>query len=156
LGLGEHHDNEFLEIDGARVHIFDCFALVNFLVCSAVPAMSGNAPLSQRIGGRQGRSTPTMRQNCSRHFQKVLEILEPTLVVAQGHGVRQWIGDAYGLSVWSSRNRIERLTIAGNVAELVTFSHPSALGSLNWGANSETQYLRDVVKPTIDSICPSE
>jgi len=96
LGLGADHDGEFVNINGERVHIFECFALVNFLLCSAVPAAEEGAKATHRLAGKPVRSTKTMQANCSSHFRAALEILEPTLVVAQGYGVCEWIASAYG------------------------------------------------------------
>jgi len=62
---------------GDRFHLFDAFALVNALLCSAIdPATLG------------GRSTPEMQLNCLRHFVATLDILEPTVVVLQGQSIR--------------------------------------------------------------------
>ena len=35
IPLGTDHHSEFLSIEGQRVHIFDAFALVNYLLCSS-------------------------------------------------------------------------------------------------------------------------
>jgi hypothetical protein len=35
-----------------------------------------------------------MRRNCSSHFRAAVEILEPTVIVAQGIRVREWMGIA--------------------------------------------------------------
>ncbi len=56
-----------------------CFALVNRLLCAAHLA-----------GTSTGKSTKTMLNNCERHFQATLEILEPTIVVIQGIKVWKW------------------------------------------------------------------
>ena len=67
LGLGTNHEDEFLQLGSEGVHIFDCFALMNFLLCSAV-TVSGGTGRPQR-GGKPGRSTGTMRHKCARHFR---------------------------------------------------------------------------------------
>ena len=36
--LGSDHQGEFVQLNGTPTHLFDCFALVNFLLCSAVPS----------------------------------------------------------------------------------------------------------------------
>jgi len=54
-GPGADHEGEFVHtVDGERFHVFDAFALVNVLLCSAGPPAS------------MGRSTTTMRRNCLR------------------------------------------------------------------------------------------
>jgi hypothetical protein len=153
LGLGSDHEGEFLALGGERVHIFDCFALVNFLLCSAVPPSVDGGGTPRRLGGKPGRSTRTMRSNCAIHFRAALQVLQPTMVVAQGYGVRDWIGDAFGLPSRSPEGRIEPLRIGDRTATLVSFSHPSAHGAYNWGANDRTPYLLGTVVPTIARVC---
>ena len=75
IPLGTDHNSEFLLIEGKRVHIFDAFALVNYLLCSAVPE-----------GTRNGKATPTMMSNCHGHFRMVMNILEPSVIIVQGKG----------------------------------------------------------------------
>ncbi len=72
--LGNDRGGEYLDLRGGQVHLFEAFALVNFLLCSAVAAE----------GSVRGRSTEEMRQNCGGHFRKTVEILEPTVIIAQG------------------------------------------------------------------------
>jgi hypothetical protein len=150
--MGADHVGEFVTIDGERIHVFECFALVNFLLCSAVPANDGAKKGALRLGGSPGRSSRTMQTNCSRHFRAALEILEPTLVIAQGYGVRTWIAGAYGLPKRRPQDGIEQIQIGGAAATLVTFSHPSAHGALNWGMNERMPYLLNTVAPTIGRV----
>jgi hypothetical protein len=146
-GLGTDYDGEFLDIAGERAHLFECFALVNFLLCSAVPA--SDRPETDSLNGKPGRSTRTMQANCATHFRAALDILEPTIVVAQGYGVRKWIARAYGLPARRPQDGVERL----QQATLLSFSHPSAHGALNWGLNERMPYLVNVVAPTIELVC---
>ena len=48
--------------EGKRFHMFDAFALVNYLLCSVISADQG----------RRGESTTTMRRNCLAHFREVI------------------------------------------------------------------------------------
>jgi hypothetical protein len=151
-GLGSDYHGEFLDIAGERVHVFECFALVNFLLCSAVPLSDGRP--RTKLGGKRGQSTPIMRANCARHFQVALEALEPTLVVAQGHGVREWIARAYGLPKERPQDHEEPMQIGNTAATLLTFTHPSTPNATqNWGLNERTPYLRNIVAPTIARVC---
>ena len=76
-GLGADHAGEFIHPAGGKpFHIFDGFALVNRLLCSAGPPQSS-----------QGRPTRTMFQNCATHFAATMSILQPTLVISQGRAV---------------------------------------------------------------------
>ena len=79
-------ENDSLGEDNGTAHIFDGFAIVNALLCSAV-----KKPPAGRNAGK-GASSRLMRNNCARHFCRTMEILEPTVIVAEGQGVRSWIG----------------------------------------------------------------
>ncbi|MEO8593835.1 MAG: hypothetical protein ABI759_10985 [Candidatus Solibacter sp.] len=93
-----------------------------------------------------------MRANCTHHFRAALEALEPTLVVAQGYGVRRWIARAYGLPARRPSDGVEQVQIGGAAATLVSFSHPSARGALNWGLNDRMPYLVGTVAPTMERV----
>jgi hypothetical protein len=134
---GADREGEFIELtSGERVHAFDCFALVNVLLCSA-----------SRVGTTIGESSPTMRRNCLAHFETTLRILDPTVVVLQGRAVAEWTrglfepAERLGAHLWSFQWGDRR-------AHLARFSHPTARGDLRW-SNLDSTYLRDVVVPTL-------
>jgi len=64
--------------------------------------------------------------------------------------VRQWIGRLYGLQSRFDSDPIETLQLATVRAQLVSFSHPSSRGELNWGVNERTRYLVNTVAPAIE------
>jgi len=143
---GIDRDGEFLDLQGERVHLFEAFALVNFLLCSAV---EGRADRTGRREGGKGRSSPTMRRNCAAHFRAAIDILEPTVVVAQGFDVRRWIGRAYGWPRWT-REPVERVDVGGRRTLLLSFAHPSASGRYGWwGRSPRSPYLSETVAPAI-------
>lgn len=146
LELGSDYEREFLSLNGGRVHIFDCFALVNFLLCSAVSGYESNYSEGIPLRGKRGCSTSTMRRNCTRHFRATLEILEPTIIVAQGHGVRKWMNAAFGPF---SEEALQPISVGGRSVTFLAFTHPSAHGKLNWGNNERTPYLLNEVAPTV-------
>jgi hypothetical protein len=42
-----------------------------------------------------------MQRNRASHFKKTLEILDPTVIVLQGAGVRKWVGgDTSDWQLW--------------------------------------------------------
>jgi hypothetical protein len=70
-GIGTRYEDEYVRpLNGRPFHIFDGFALVNRLLCSAGPRESS-----------QGRPTPTMFERCLEHFCATMWILEPTIVI---------------------------------------------------------------------------
>ncbi|MEO8596248.1 MAG: hypothetical protein ABI759_23215 [Candidatus Solibacter sp.] len=63
--------------------------------------------------------------------------------------MRRWIARAYGLPAQRPNDGVEQVQIGGAAATLVSFSHPSARGALNWGLNEQMPYLVGTVAPTI-------
>lgn len=141
---GSDRDGEFLDLSGNQVHLFEAFALVNFLLCSAI-----EMERADRRDGGKGRSTPTMRRNCGAHFRSVIDLLEPTILVAEGLGVRRWIGDAYGWPTWN-REPVQQVRLGDRPILLLSFAHPAAPGHGWWGRGIHSRYLTTTVKPTIE------
>lgn len=138
-GLGVDYDDEFVHPNNGRpFHIFDGFALVNRLLCSAGPRDSS-----------QGRPTRTMFQRCLEHFNATVSILEPTLVILQGGQVGKWTESVFAPSR-SYGDHLYEARLDGRRLLVCTFSHPSAHGALRWGDNLESPYLIDVVVPTLN------
>lgn len=137
-GLGADHAGEFIHPErGKPFHVFDGFALVNRLLCSAGPP-----------GSSQGRPTRTMFENCGSHFAATMSILEPTLVISQGGAVAKWVDQLFPRDHSHGEYLHEAHTEHGRVL-VCTFSHPSAHGSLRWGDRLDAPYLTDVVAPTL-------
>jgi hypothetical protein len=133
---GINHATEFLYLDEKSVHLFDCFALVNRLLCAAHLA-----------GTSTGKSTKTMLNNCERHFQATLKILEPTIVVIQGIKVWKWSKNVLVPVKKRSENLFE-CDLAGRRVMVAAFTHPSAWGPDRWDS-PQSPYFRDVVRPTL-------
>ncbi len=137
-GLGADWDEEFIQTSaGKPFHIFDAFALVNVLLCSAGPE-----------GLATGRSTKVMRSNCLRHFRASMETLEPTVMVLQGHGVQRWVAPALG-TLEERTPYLSEARWSGRRTLVCRFSHPSAHRPLRWGDRLDAPYLREVVDPTL-------
>ena len=136
-GAAADREGEFLSLDDGDAHLFDCFALVNRLICSA-----------HTTGTSEGRSTPTMLANCERHFVATLEILQPTLIVIQGK--RVWNRSQGALPVVNELgpDLIEAQVGSGR-ALVCTFTHPSARGIHRWDSPS-SPYFRSTVQPTLE------
>jgi len=143
IPFGGDHAQEFIEISpGNKVHLYDMFALVNYLLCSAV----------SEDEGRRGKSTSTMRDNCLGHFKAILSILEPNVVVVQGKGYWDWIQRAFkGLSKQS--DTLYQAKVNQNNVWVAVFAHPSIPDNAhNWGVSDQTPYLLGTVVPTINLI----
>ena len=70
-----------------------------------------------------------------------MKILEPTVIVAHGIALRQWMAKV---------EFPERMQINGNWVDVLTFAHPSAGGNYGyWGQNPDTLYLTKTVSSRI-------
>ncbi|MEO8291676.1 MAG: hypothetical protein ABI635_00940 [Actinomycetota bacterium] len=137
-GLGTDHEGEFVRPSNGRAfHIFDGFALVNRLLCSAGPR-----------GSSDGHPTKTMLGNCEEHFRATMSILQPTLVILQGKKV-----DVSTRSIFerthSYSKELHGAVFDGERLMVCAFSRPSAHGALRWGDSLAAPYLNDVVVPTL-------
>ena len=113
LPLSTDHDSEFLMINGEQVHLFDCFALVNYLICSAISTS----------GKKQGKATATMKRNCHGHFREVLRILEPSVIVVQGKSYWEWIKKAFD-SIKQKEEQVYSATLGFREMFVGVFTHP--------------------------------
>ena len=138
--LGEDEEGERL-FDG---HVFDGCAQVNYLHCTAL-----EKPRSRDAhGGGRGNSSLAMQRNCAPHFLRTMEILEPTVIVVHGLGLRHWMANALPLP--PKGEIAEVAEIAGSPVDLLTFTHPSAGGHSGWwGTTPRTRYLNETVAPAI-------
>ena len=118
------------------------FALTNFLLCSAI------APGQGEVGSKRGKSTRVMQRNCSRHFRTAMEILQPTVLIIQGRGVRNWLTQVAS-RVETITEYLERVTLGSCQALVASFTHPSVPSHDNWGTDERRPYLLEVVKPTV-------
>lgn len=138
-GLGTDYSGETIQpAHGKPFHIFDGFALVNRLLCSAGPPHSN-----------QGRPTSTMFHNCGSHFAATMKILEPTLLILQGRAVAKWVNQV--LTPDQTHSEYLHEAHLGHRRVLVcTFSHPAAHGPLRWGDRLDAPYLTEVLVPTLN------
>jgi len=143
IPLGTNHEDEFLWCNNDDMfHLFDAFALVNYLLCSAIG----------EDGTRSGKSSPIMRRNCLAHFKRTIEILEPTVVIVQGKGY--WKNVRKGFTDLTQITETLYLSTLHNQRIMIgVFTHPSSRDNKhNWGRNANTDYLLQKVVPTISII----
>lgn len=139
LGTGSSFEDEFVKpSNGQPFHVFDGFALVNRLLCSA-----GTPKTSQ------GKPTTTMMDNCLEHFTATMRILEPTLVITQGAKVAAHTREVF-LRERSFSDHLHETRFDGSKVLVCNFSHPSAHGPIRWGDRLDAPYLSDVVVPTLE------
>ena len=141
LPLGHDHASERIAVNGTPAHLFEAFALVNYLMCSAV---ADN-------GATRGLATPLMMTNCQPHFREILRILEPTVLVTQGKRLSNRVLTSFD-SAQEDHGLVHTAQIGSNVTVVISLTHPSSRFPTNWGANDRTPYLVEVVAPLIASL----
>ncbi|MBT8478532.1 MAG: hypothetical protein KJO06_06420, partial [Gemmatimonadetes bacterium] len=138
-GPGADEAGEWLHpAEGEPIHLFNAFALVNFLLCSATD------------GTTRGRSTRTMRSNCSQHFRAVMEILEPNVIICQGKGFFGAVAKTLG--VGRAVDQVFEFEIGGAGGLGVCLNHPSTPRWIHGWGRLEQPYLREVVEPALSEI----
>lgn len=140
IPLGVDHESEFLVLDeGERCHVFDAFALLNYLLCSAVP--SG--------GTKRGMATPAMKRNCQEHFREALRILQPSVVVVQGAAFwSSCVRGAFDMVVHEAHS-VHTARVGSLKTLVAAFAHPSAGPPDSWSVNDRTPYLLQTVEPSL-------
>jgi len=142
LSPGTDHESEFLQIDGHKVHMFDAFAMINYLLCSAV----------EKSDSASETSTSIMQHNCQEHFRKTLEILEPTIAVVQGRKFVDLIKESMDDVVQLDENGVVfRATLGKGEFSLLLFSHPSTRGNTNWSREDST-YFQEIIVPAVKNL----
>jgi hypothetical protein len=140
---GEDTDGERLFLD-TDTHIFDAFALVDAVMCSALPyPRQGPHSASSQI-------TDVMRENCSIHLRHTLRILDPTVIVTQGAKAREALGRAYkGESAfpWWQMG-VQSVQLNDRFVNIVSFNHPSARGESGW-SSTKSRYLHETIIPEV-------
>ena len=120
------------------------------------------ARLSRRRESTTDRARALRAKPCTEigteHFRATLEILEPTVIVAQGQSVRSWIECPLGLGLrrkppgrYDGPVTPETTRIAGRPVQVLTFYHPSAPYTGWWGRSPDSKYFKKVVEPIIRS-----
>ncbi len=143
IPLGGDRKGEFLQTtDNDIFHLFDAFALVNYLLCSAIGEDES----------RRGKSTPVMRTNCNSHFKQALEILEPTIVIVQGKSYWKDIQRAFS-DLKQHNGTLYESSLHNRKIMIGVFTHPSTPDNKhNWGRDATTLYLLQQVVPTVGLI----
>ncbi|MCB0111957.1 MAG: hypothetical protein KDE53_38805 [Caldilineaceae bacterium] len=140
--LGTDYADEFITlVDGSQVHLLHCFALVNYLLCSAHSTKRS----------KRGESTATMRRNCNEHFRATLEILAPTVVIVEGKSIWPHVRRAFD-DMLAVEEPIFRAKLGEHEMFVISFTHPSAMHPYNWGVNANTPYLVETVVPVINKL----
>jgi len=132
LHVGEMGDTHLPLVGKAPVHLFEAFAMVNLLWCSAV-----------KKGTMSSRSTGMMRASCARHMRATIDILKPTLVMSQGVGLDETLRASLGVREPINAH-LATCDLDGNQFVWASLKHPT----LSWHS-TKYAYFKEVVKPTI-------
>lgn len=130
-----------VEVDGEQRSIFKCFALANFLLCSAV-----------REGSKLGHPSCEMIVNCKAHFQKTIEILKPQFLILQGRRAEEFFRCEYDIELGYRRPKVQMVETNGHKTLVLPLTHP-AYQRRAWGGTghkaTET-YLRPAVNQLLE------
>lgn len=136
-------DDEFIDLPRITDnHIFNLFALINLLLCSACV-------------GTEDKSSRTMCVNCFKHYMETLRILEPTLVIFQGKNKFENVLKASGMnSHFQNQDDIIGYFEENNLKFLTcNLCHPSTRNKeQNWGRSPEQPYFQNVVLPALAKV----
>jgi hypothetical protein len=138
LPFFDHQMEQINFTDGTHDHLFECFAMANLLLCSAV----------LKEGSQKSLATSVMRANCVRHLVKTVEILEPTLVISQGWGLVDTLWESFGVTHPVDLNvadcYLADCDLNGNRFVWIALKHPTRL----WRSINQS-YFRETVVPAI-------
>lgn len=126
-----------MEIDGKEVQILSAFALPNFLLCSA--------PWGESSGSAY---TVTTQVNCAEHFDAVLGILKPQILIVAGARAHEYLRAYHGMKNIEMRQpKVSRITIGEHATWVLPLYHPSARsrGWAGWGSSRIDEYLRPAI-----------
>jgi hypothetical protein len=118
--------------EAASPHLFEEYAMVNMLSCSAV-----------KTGGMSSRSTGMMRTSCARHMRATIDTLKPTLVVSQGTGLDETLRSSLEVRKPINEN-VALCELDGQRFVWSSLRHPT----LSWHS-TKYPYFDKVVRPTI-------
>lgn len=119
--------------EAASPHLFEAYAMVNMLWCSAV-----------KTGSMSSRSTGMMRASCARHMRATIDILQPTLVISQGTGLDETLRSSLGVREPINEN-VALCELDGQRFVWSSLRHPT----LSWHS-TKYPYFDEVVRPTIE------
>jgi len=136
--LIDHQTERVTFTDGTDAHLFECFAMANLLLCSAV----------LKEGSQKSLATPVMRENCAEHLVETIGILKPTLVISQGWSLvdtlRDSFGDIHQINLNIPKCYLADCDLNGNRFVWVALYHPTR----NWSTINQP-YFRETVVPAI-------
>ena len=113
------------------------------------------SPLLCSVGGGGGEYsaqafTKKMLKNCSEHYQKTIEILQPQIIVLQGTRAREFFLGRYDIDLNYRTPRIETIAVCGKNILVLPLCHPSYRLNAWGGANRKA--ITNYVKPAVDRL----
>lgn len=131
---------EHATVDGERRHVIDMFTLTNATLCSALKKKPDGTLTTK------GKATPQMRSTCVRHLRAQIDILEPTLLIAQGVNALSSISTIAGRKLSSPSSQL--LQLGSHQTRVVALAHPTSHSPTNWPSHT-TEYFRACVAPLV-------
>lgn len=136
--LIDHATERVTFIDGTNAHLFECFAMANLLLCSAV----------LKDGSQKSVATRVMRENCIRHLVATITVLQPTLVISQGWSLVDTLWKSLGVTRQVDLDLedcyLTDCDLDGNRFAWVALWHPTRFWS-----SIKQPYFTETVRPAI-------
>jgi uracil-DNA glycosylase len=146
LRYADRHDSPLLDHETERLsftddtdaHLFECFAMANLLLCSAVP----------KQGSQKSLANAVMRANCIQHLVATINILQPTLVISQGWSLVDTLWDSLCVTRQANLNvpdcYLTDCNLNGNPFAWVALYHPTRF----WSSINQP-YFKETAVPAI-------
>jgi hypothetical protein len=136
--LIDHGSERVTFTNGKDAHLFDCFAMANLLLCSAV----------LKKGSQKSLAPQVMRDNCAHHLVATIGILKPTLVISQGWGLVATLRTNFG-DLRPIKHKIDHCVLAdcsldGNRFVWAGLWHPTRF----WSTINQ-RYFEETAAPAI-------
>jgi hypothetical protein len=97
---------------------------------------------SVAAAGKKSKATPLVSANCAEHLAATIRILQPTLVISQGKGVRSALGQLFDTDRHS--DHVFRASLSGDDFVWTALHHPT-----RWWDRLGRPYLREIVVPEL-------
>ena len=118
LGLPVESKGEVNLDSGGRCHVFDMMSLVNVTLCS------------RTTGSAKGQGSPVMIDRCARHLAQTIDILRPTVILAQGwrqagRSPSRAVAEVLGIPFPLGHPTVTRAGYHGSLITFIAATHPT-------------------------------
>jgi hypothetical protein len=135
----DHETERVKFIKGKDAHLFDCFAMANLLLCSAV----------LKKGSQKSLAPQVMRDNCVHHSKETIGILKPTLVISQGWGLVPTLQANFG-EVRAIKHKLDKCLLADCELDGDRFVWAGLWHPTRFWSTINQRYFKETAAPAIE------